>query len=220
MPKVLVTGASYGIGKAIAELFLSKGRDYFVLGFDKDEPTIYSERYRHYQGYINGYNTLPHIEGVNILINNAGTQAEDEDNINVNLRGLIQCTEEYGLQPSIQAIVNIASTSAHNGAEFPQYVASKGGVLAYTKWTAQQVAKYGATCNSISPGGVNTGMNAHILTDDKLHEMVLKETLLNKWASAQEIAEWVYFISVVNQSMTGQDIIIDNGELSKFNFVW
>ena len=218
MLKVLVTGASYGIGKAVAELFLDRG--FQVIGIDKEPKTICNERYTHHQGYINGYNTLPHIEGVNILINNAGTQDEHEDNINVNLRGLMQCTEEYGLQPSIKAIVNIASTSAHNGAEFPEYVASKGGVLAYTKWTTMEVAKYGATCNSISPGGVNTGMNAHILEDDTLHEMVLKETLLNKWASAREIAEWVYFVAVVNQSMTGQDIIIDNGELSKFNFVW
>lgn len=218
MLKVLVTGASYGIGKAVAELFLDRG--FQVIGVDKEPKTICNERYNHQQVYINGYNDLPHIEGVNILINNAGTQDEHEDNINVNLRGLMQCTEEYGLQPSIKAIVNIASTSAHNGAEFPEYVASKGGVLAYTKWTAMEVAKYGATCNSISPGGVNTGMNAHILNDDTLHEMVLKETLLNKWASAREIAEWVYFVAVVNQSMTGQDIIIDNGELSKFNFVW
>ena len=48
----------------------------------------------------------------------------------------------------------------------------------------------------------------------------MAETLLKRWASAEEIAEWAYFVSVVNKSMTGQDIIIDNGELTKFNFIW
>lgn len=220
MLKVVVTGASYGIGRAVAELFLERREDCIVVGIDRSVATIEHERYVHCQHKISGYGTLPEIRDVNILINNAGTQSEDEDNINVNLRGLIQCTEEFGLQPRIQAIVNIASTSAHNGAEFPQYVASKGGVLAYTKWTAMEVAKYGATCNSISPGGVVTGMNKHILEDPDLYKQVLDETLLHRWASAEEIAEWVYFVAVVNKSMTGQDIIIDNGELSKFNFVW
>lgn len=220
MLRVVVTGTSYGIGRAIAELFLERRPDCQVIGIDRSVSTIQHERYEHRRCKIDGYNELPDIKDVNILINNAGTQSEYDDNIDMNLRGLMQCTEVYGLQLSIQAIVNIASTSAHNGAEFPQYVASKGGVLAYTKWTAMEVARLGATCNSISPGGVITGMNKHILEDPELYKQVLNETLLYKWASAEEIAEWVYFIAVVNKSMTGQDIIIDNGELSKFNFVW
>ena len=220
MLKVVITGTSYGIGRAIAELFLERREDCIVVGLDRSVATIEHERYVHCRHKIDGYNILPHVDDVDILINNAGTQSEYDDNIDMNLRGLMQCTEEYGLQPRIKAIVNIASTSAHNGAEFPQYVASKGGVLAYTKWTAMEVAKYGATCNSISPGGVVTGMNKHILEDPDLYKQVLDETLLNRWASAEEIAEWVYFVAVVNKSMTGQDIIIDNGELSKFNFVW
>ena len=220
MLRVVVTGTSYGIGRAIAELFLERRPDCQVIGIDRSVSTIQHERYEHRRCKIDGYNELPDIKDVNILINNAGTQSEYDDNIDMNLRGLMQCTEVYGLQLSIQAIVNIASTSAHNGAEFPQYVASKGGVLAYTKWTAMEVARLGATCNSISPGGVITGMNKHILEDPELYKQVLNETLLYKWASAEEIAEWVYFVAVVNKSMTGQDIIIDNGELSKFNFVW
>nr|DAE18931.1 MAG TPA: tropinone reductase [Siphoviridae sp. ctiOl67] len=63
-------------------------------------------------------------------------------------------------------------------------------------------------------------MNEHILKNEKLYQNVLNETLLRRWATAEEIAEWVYFITVINKSMTGQDIIIDNGELCKYNFIW
>ena len=48
----------------------------------------------------------------------------------------------------------------------------------------------------------------------------MEVTPLKKWATPEEAAEWTYFISVVNKSMTGQDIIIDNGESSYTKFVW
>ena len=48
----------------------------------------------------------------------------------------------------------------------------------------------------------------------------LDETLLNKWATPEEIADFVYFVSVINKSMTGEDIFIDNGEKLKSNFIW
>ena len=73
-----------------------------------------------------------------------------------------------------------ASVSAHKGAEFPEYCASKGGVLAYTKNVALRVAKYGATCNSISAGGVITELNAHILENKSLWDQVMAETLIPK----------------------------------------
>ena len=120
-----------------------------------------------------------------ILINNAGVQDSGRD-IDVNLRGTIYCTEKYGIQPNIKSIVMTASVSAHNGAEFPEYCASKGGVLAYTKNVALRVAKYGATCNSISAGGVITELNAHILENPALWDQVMAETLLPKWATVEE----------------------------------
>ena len=73
-----------------------------------------------------------------------------------------------------------ASVSAHNGAEFPEYCASKGGGLAYTKNVALRVAKYGATCNSISAGGVNTELNAHILEHPAEWDKEMAETLQPK----------------------------------------
>lgn len=216
--RVVVTGSSQGIGRTIARLFLNKGHE--VFGIDLKDGSLDDENYHHYVADASNKYQLPQIDAVNILINNAGSWDQDVDNIKANLETVITCTEKYGLQPCIKAIVNIASTSAHNGAEFPRYAAAKGGVLAYTKWTAAEVAKYGATCNSISPGGVRTKSNNHILKSQELWQEVCNETMLGKWAESWEIADWVYFVAMVNKSMTAQDIIIDNGELAKFNFVW
>ena len=88
------------------------------------------------------------------------------------------------------------------------------------KYVAQEVAKYNATANSISPGGVITDLNKHILEDKKLYEAVLNETLLNRWAEPEEIAELTYYLAITNKSITGQDILIDNGEFLKSNFIW
>ena len=178
--KVLVTGTSTGIGRGIAEKFLAEGHT--VIGLDVAESTIAHENYAHYIADVACPEQLPAVEGVEILINNAGVQDSGRD-IDVNLRGTIYCTEKYGIQPNIKSIVMTASVSAHNGAEFPEYCASKGGVLAYTKNVALRVAKYGATCNSISAGGVITELNAHILENPALWDQVMAETLLPKWAT-------------------------------------
>ena len=114
----------------------------------------------------------------------------------------------------------IASASARTGAEFPEYAASKGGTVAYMKNVALRVAKYGATSNSLSPGGVLTELNDRVIKDPVLWAQIMNETLLPKWASPEEIAEWAYFVTVINRSMTAQDILIDNGEQAKANFIW
>ena len=216
--KVLITGTSSGIGRAAALKFLAMGHD--VFGIDIRESSIDNENYTHFTADVSDKNSLPEIEDVEILVNNAGVQTQTEKDIYVNLFGTMYCTEKYGLQPKIKAIVNIASASAHNGAEFPEYSVSKGGVMTYTKNTALQVAKYGATCNSLSPGGVKSDINKHILEDERLWQAVLNESLLYRWAETEEIAEWIYFVAVVNKSMTAQDILIDNGEQAKANFIW
>lgn len=214
--KVLITGTSQGIGKAIAEEFLNAGHE--VIGFDRQKSEIDNKRYTHYQLDVRDYDKLPDIENVNILINNAGTQ--NEDDIDINLKALIHITEKYGIQEKIHSILNIGSASAHTGSEFPEYCASKGGVLSYTKNVAMRVAKFSATCNSLDPGGVLTPLNQCVMDDESLWSQIMDETPLRKWATPKEIAQWAYFLTVTNTFCTGQSIIVDGGESIKHNFIW
>lgn len=216
--KALISGTSKGIGRETALLFIERGIT--VIGLDILSSTIENKSYTHYQCDISKKETLPEIDNVDYLINNAGTQNSSDD-ILINLKGTINVTEKYGLKPSIKAIVNIASASAHTGAEFPYYSASKGGILSYTKHCAIALAKYGATCNSISPGGVSTSLNSVVMEDKEMWNKIMDLTPLKKWATPNEIAEWIYFVAVVNKSMSGEDILLDNGETHlNSTFIW
>jgi NAD(P)-dependent dehydrogenase (short-subunit alcohol dehydrogenase family) len=214
--KVLITGTTQGIGKAIAELFLQKGSS--VVGIDRQSASISHERYTHYVCDVRDKDALPDIEDVDILINNAGTQ--NEEDIDINLKGLICVTEKYGVRAGIRSVLNIGSASGHTGAEFPEYCASKGGVLAYTKNVAMRVAPYGATCNSLDPGGVLTPLNQCVIDDPDLWQQIMDETPLRRWATPEEIAEWAYFLTVTNGFCTGQNILVDGGESINYHFVW
>lgn len=214
--KVLITGTSSGIGQAIALKFIENNHE--VIGIDWNDSTINNKLYTHIKSDIRN-TSLPEIKDIDILVNNAGVQDTKED-IDINLKGTMSITEKYGIQPNIKSIVFIASASATTGSEFPEYVASKGGMVAYMKNVALRIAKYNATSNSISAGGVITKLNQHIIDSPDLWKQVLNETMLNKWATVEEIADFVYFVSVINKSMTGQDLLIDNGEALKSNFIW
>ena len=214
--KVLITGTTQGIGRAIALRFLDAGHE--VVGIDRQASGIERDGYTHIREDVCNIDSLPEIEGVNILINNAGVQ--NENDIDVNLKALIGVTEKYAVQPEIKSILNIGSASAHTGAEFPEYCASKGGVLAYTKNVAMRVAPYGATCNSLDPGGVLTPLNECVMNDPELWAQIMEETPLKRWASPEEIAEWAYFLTAVNSFCTGQSILVDGGEAINYRFIW
>lgn len=221
---VVVTGAKQGIGRACVTRFLYM--DMNVVGLDIQEPGVFEKymqnnpeyHYKYHQCDVRDFNSLPDIADVAILVNNAGVQ--EHDCIDINLRGLMNTTKKYGLQPNIHSIVNMASVSAHNGCEFPEYVASKGGVLAYTIWTAKEIAKWGATCNSLSFGGVYTDLNKPVIEDNDKWRRIMDMTPLNKWVTPEECAKWVWFLTMVNKSMSGQDIIVDNMETRNNQFVW
>ena len=214
--KVLITGTSQGIGKAIAEHFLTSGHE--VYGIDRQDASISHPSYIHYICDVRDYDNLPEIEGVEVLVNNAGTQ--NGDDIDINLKALIRITEKYGLQQKIRSILNIGSASGHTGSEFPEYCASKGGVIAYTKNVALRVADYGAVCNSLDPGGVLTPLNDCVTDDPALWQEIMQQTPLKRWATAEEIAQWAYFLTVTNSFCTGQSIVVDGGESINSHFVW
>ena len=215
--RVLVTGSSKGIGKAISERFLKEGHD--VIGFDLLPSSINHPSYKHFVCDISKKNNLPSLEGIEIIINNAGTQ--NNRDIANNLVGAMNVTEKYAFQSAIKSVLFNASASAHSGFEFPEYVASKAGLIGYMKNVAVRLAEYGATANSISLGGVLTDSNAPVLENEECWNQIMDATPLKKWATLEEVCDWVYFLTVINKSASGQDVLIDNGEYNlNSTFVW
>ena len=202
---ILITGTSSGIGKGCAEYFLKEG--HLVYGFDKDTSTISHPAYTHFCLDIRDKSAYPKLSPVDIVINNAGVQ--DGDDIDVNLKGTISITEHYAIHPAIHSVIMIGSASGHTGSEFPEYAASKGGVLAYTKNVAMRIAPYQATCNSLDFGGVLTELNRPVMEDQKLWNQIMELTPLKRWMTVEEAAQWIYFMAVINRFCTGQNILID-----------
>lgn len=216
--RVLITGSSKGIGRATALKFLKEGHE--VFGIDLLESTIDDKKYHHYVADVSLANSLPNISDVEILFVNAGKQNSGSDITN-NLVGSINTIEKYGFNDRIKSILINASASARSGQEFPEYVASKSGLIGYMRNVAIRLAPLGATCNALSLGGVNTESNKPVMEDKKLWSKIMNVTPLRKWMDEDEVADWAYFLTVINKSMSGEDVLVDNGE-QKLNptFIW
>ena len=225
--KVLVTGSARGIGRQVCIKFLEQGHE--VSGIDlladsisSDESILQRKNYTHYIADISEKNSLPEINDVQILINNAGIQSATEKDVSVNLLGTMAVTEKYAFQSCIKSVLFNSSVSSLTGNEFPYYVASKAGVTGYMKNCAIRLAnEFKATCNAVCFGGVETELNAPVMNDSSLWQKIMEVTPFKRWATVQEAAEWCYFMTAVNTFCTGQAIDISGGERNCADlFVW
>ncbi len=217
--RILVTGTSRGIGRAAAERFLSLGHE--VFGLDVLPSSIDHPRYRHDIADVRAKESLPDVGPLEILFCNAGVQREGEE-IAVNLTGAINVAETYAAgNPALRSVLFNASASAVSGQEFPGYVASKAGLVGYMRNLAIRLAPRGVTVNAISLGGVLTDSNDPVMNDPALWDAIMRVTPMKKWTTLDEVCEWVVFLTLVNRSMSGQNLLIDNGEKDlNPTFVW
>lgn len=216
--KVLITGTSQGIGEAIADKFLENGFE--VIGFDRlpmSAKQSENKKFKFYQIDISDYKNLPEIEDINIIVNNAGSLIASEA-LAKKLMGAFYVTEKYAFQDNIKSIVNISSNSAYFGIEPPTYVMANSAMIGYTRNLARRLRKYQPTVNSISPGYVDTTLEKHLM-EQGLDKEVYKHYILKHIQKPSEIAELVYYLSVINKSITGQDILMDCGESLSSDFV-
>jgi len=236
--KVLVTGASGGIGKAIAlELSLS-GADLCLTGRNKSE-------LENLQKTIGGncqiiISDLSNSEGINnladqaqeimgqidILVNNAGItkdnlfmrMPEDDWNevININLNSIFKLTKQLikgMIKRRYGRIINITSViGVAGGAGQSNYSASKAGIIAMSKSLAQEVGSRSVTVNSIAPGFIETNMTAELSDDRK--EDILRSISVGRLGKPDDIAGAVCFLASDKASyITGQTIHINGGML-------
>lgn len=221
MRTVLVTGSSQGIGKETVDIFLKN--NFKVIGVDiqsipKDLKK--NSNYKHIKKNIkNCFNSISRYD-FNYIIHNAGIQ--EGKCIDVNLKDTIDLNEKLlKKNKNIKAITFNTSISAIYGDEFPLYVASKAGLNGYVKNVAKRLMP-NAISNAVCFGGVKTELNKPIIESKELWEKVIDINPLHKWMTAEEAAEWIYFVTVTNTFATGQLFEIDGGENScpSSTFVW
>ena len=231
--KILITGASRGIGKDIA--LTSKENGYIVLGTSTSEEGAQGLEKEGILGLVLNLNDSKSIEGFNdalikdhsdieILINNAGITRDnivlrmsDEewmDVLNVHLNGTFKISKtvlKFMLKKRWGRIINITSTSASTGNRGQaNYAAAKSGVEAVSRSLAKEVGSRGITVNSVAPGYIETDMTEQI--NNKMKEEILKQIPLSRFGRAEEVAQLIEFLITDEASyITGQTIHINGG---------
>ena len=235
----IITGGARGIGKAIALRFAEEGSDIAICDVNPDAlesakkeiGAIGREVLAEKTDVTNPDDVAKFIQKVldkfgkiNILINNAGItrdgllvrmSAEDWDSVlDVNLKGTFNCTKQAAktmMKQRAGKIVNIASIIGMVGnAGQANYAASKGGVIAFTKSVAKELATRNINVNAVAPGFIETDMTAKLSEDIKT--TIMKQVPLGKWGSALDVANVALFlVSDASQYITGQVIRVDGG---------
>ena len=228
MYKVLITGTSNGVGKAAAKKFLDMGC--MVCGLDIRPASLVHDNYTHYTCDVGNARELPEIQGVTHIVNNAGIVTPKADAIRVNQLGYINVIKKYGYDPCLKSLLIISSTCVEKGLDNLEYCSSQGARNAMVKWCTTNFSADSrhVLCNGISLDGIvpadpstgteGTSMEPALYAEPGLVETIKNLSVLKKLATVEEIAEWIYFFSVVNTCVTGEIVKID-GELSNFSFV-
>jgi 3-oxoacyl-[acyl-carrier protein] reductase len=239
----LITGASRGIGRAMAEVFGAAGARLAITARDAARLAETSEQLRA-QGYeifdhaadvadeaqVNDVvqRVIEKFERVDILVNNAGifqggpithfSSADWERMIAVNLSSVFyfcRALAPHLIQQRSGRIINISSVSAMTGgvSGSVQYAASKGGMISFTKSLARDLAPYNVTVNAIAPGQIETEMGA--LTG-AARERVIEMIPLHRLGSPQDIAYTALFLASDAASyITGATIDVNGGILKR-----
>ena len=231
--KILITGASRGIGKDIA--LKSKAKGYEVLGTSTTNEGVSNLKQNGIYGLELDLNNIESVESFNdlliqehsdiaVLINNAGitrdnivlrmTNEEWTDVLNVNLNGVFKISKtvlKFMLKKRWGRILNITSTSASTGNRGQaNYAAAKAGIEAFSKSLAKEVGSRGITVNAIAPGYIQTDMTKVI--SESVKEEILSQIPLSRFGKPEEISQLVDFlISDEASYITGQTIHINGG---------
>ena len=236
----LVTGASRGIGRAIA-LKLSDAGAKVAINFagnvEKAEEVKAEIESRGgaamlVQGKVDNFEVVTEIVKkvvenwgtVDILVNNAGitrddlllkmSESEFDEVIATNLKGVFNCTKavtKIMMKQRSGKIVNMTSVVGLIGnAGQANYAASKAGVIGFTKSAAKELAARGITVNAIAPGFIATDMTDKL--PDKIKEESLKQIPLGKYGTPEDVANLAAFlVSEQAAYITGQVINVDGG---------
>ena len=233
MKTALVTGASRGIGRAIALEFKEKG--YSVIGTATSESGAAALNDTGIQGYVLDLNSHESIDSfwqklednnknISLLVNNAGitrdnivlrmSDEEWSDIMNVHLYGTFQLCKrslKMMLKSKWGRIINISSASASIGNRGQSnYAAAKAGVEAFTKSLAKEVGKRDITINAVAPGFISTDMTEN--NDGVNEDYLIKEIPLGRFGEPAEVANLVTFLCSEEASyITGQTIHINGG---------
>lgn len=236
----LVTGASRGLGKAIALQLAEEGAQ-VVVNYAKSAEkagevveAIQSAggNALAMQADVSNFEEVEKMidaiyekfERIDILVNNAGInrdellmsmEKEDWDTvINTNLGGLFNCTKvvaKYMMLQKSGRIINISSIAGERGGRGQSnYAASKGGVNAFTRSVAMELAPKKVTVNAIAPGVVETEMSSTVIRRAK--DQILNSIALKRFGQAGEVAKVVAFLASDDSSyITGEVIRVDGG---------
>lgn len=235
-PVALITGASRGIGKAIAEAFAMAGYDLFLTcsktlneleAFGQQLSEKYNISCNTFQvdmGNAEEVKTLfTHIGSLDVLVNNAGishigllTDMSVEEWQRVMAVNLNSCfyTAKYAIPLMLQKhagkIINISSVWGNMGASMEvAYSASKGGMNAFTKALAKELAPSNIQVNAIACGVIDTAMNAGF-SEEEIGALTA-EIPADRLGSPEEVAKLVLQTAQAPAYMTGQIITIDGG---------